>query len=68
MCYLINTCVYVFCKQVQINFSDHQVISLIHRNICQKESYMSKRVIQLDGNLAAPMLENITCCHVDSFI
>lgn len=46
MCYLINTCVYVFCKQIQINFSYHQVISLIHRNICQKESYMSKRVMQ----------------------
>ena len=52
MCCLINTFIYIFCKYIQIKLSYHQVISLIHRNICQNES------CSLHGNFAAPMSEN----------
>ena len=53
MCCLINTCEYIFCKCIEMRFSYHQVILLIHRNICQNESY------SVTVNFAAPMSENI---------
>ena len=52
ICCSINTCIYIF-KYRQIKFSYYQVISLIHRNICENES------CNLYGNFAATMPENI---------
>ena len=52
-CICICIYIYIFSKYIQVKFSYHQVISLIHRNICQNVS------CNIDWNFAASMSENI---------